>query len=92
MPKYRKKPVIIEAERVATLLWQAKESWQSLPQWVRDAYERGELLLLPDSILVKTLEGEHLGRSSDLLIRGVKGELYPCKPDIFAQTYEYVGD
>jgi len=42
------------------------------------------------SVLIKTLEGDHTGDLSDWIIRGVKGELYPCKPDIFAATYEAV--
>ena len=41
-------------------------------------------------MLVKTLEGDHTGGFDDWIIRGVKGELYPCKPDIFAATYEAV--
>jgi len=41
-------------------------------------------------VLIKTLEGDHTGDLSDWIIRGVKGELYPCKLDIFAATYEAV--
>lgn len=39
-------------------------------------------------IMIKTLEGQHIASLNDFLIRGVKGEHYPCKPDIFAATYE----
>ena len=40
--------------------------------------------------ILHTLEGDHLARKHDYIIRGVQGELYPCKPDIFKQTYEEV--
>ena len=43
-----------------------------------------------DGFTIETLEGEHLARIGDYIIQGVKGELYPCKPDIFEQTYEAV--
>jgi len=41
-------------------------------------------------LLIPTLEGLHLARQGDWVIKGVKGELYPCKPDIFEMTYEEV--
>lgn len=41
------------------------------------------------NLTIKTLEGDHLAKAGDY-IKGVKGELYPCKPDIFEQTYEEV--
>ena len=41
-----------------------------------------------DGIVIGTLEGDHLASQGDWIIRGVKGELYPCKPEIFAATYE----
>jgi len=42
----------------------------------------------PDYALIKTLEGEMRADHGDYVIQGVKGELYPCKPDIFVATYE----
>lgn len=41
-------------------------------------------------IIIKTLEGDHHALVNDWIIRGIKGEFYPCKPDIFEQTYEEV--
>ena len=41
-------------------------------------------------LVVKTLEGEHVANIGDMIIKGVKGEFYPCKPDIFAATYDVV--
>lgn len=100
--RYRKKPVVVEAVQLtaADFNWQA--GWDGLPfrplpQWVVDAVESGALVPgTPHNTdysqwRVTTLEGEHWGSPGDWLIRGVAGELYFCKPDIFAATYEPVG-
>ena len=42
------------------------------------------------NLLIPTLEGDHMASAGDFIIRGIKGEYYPCKPDIFAMTYELV--
>lgn len=75
--KFRKKPVVIEA-------WQ-NAAGADMPEWVKDAVveTRDEWALL-----IGTLEGDMLALVDDWIIKGVKGEVYPCKPDIFAQTYE----
>lgn len=85
MPFFRKKPVVIEAHRVDDLVG---APWEALPQFVKDAYDAGDLIFLPDGVDIKALEGWHFGGRGDMLIRGVKGELYPCKGDIFEMTYE----
>lgn len=81
MPKYRKKPVVIEARQFDGSL----ESAQPILEWIGDArpaeYEDGHML-------IKTLEGEHRADPGDWIIRGVQGEFYPCKPDIFTATYD----
>jgi hypothetical protein len=85
--KFRTKPVEIEACRWATDL-----TW---PQWMKDAWDEGVLFAkVPDhdAIFVKTMEGEMRADRGDWLIRGVKGELYPCRDDIFRMTYEPVAD
>lgn len=85
--KYRKKPVEIEAVQ-AIELWNAPyKQWVG---WLHDAYKRGEIFVLPDRAEIKTLEGTMSASPSDWIIRGVKGEIYPCKPDIFAATYDVV--
>ncbi len=86
--KYRKKPVVIEAEPVAALIDDAKDAWRKLPDWFRKAYYSGVLLIGPDFIDIKTSEGTMRGNKDDWIIRGVRDELYPCKPDVFAATYE----
>lgn len=79
--KYRKKPVVIEA-------WQNDSSIP--PDWIINACGGGELPPGRGSLFISTLEGVMEARPGDWLIRGVKGEVYPCKPDIFAATYEPV--
>ncbi len=92
MPKYRKKPVVIDAERVSLLHHWAGKDWKRLPEWVVIPYDRGEVLFLnhPSRISIQTLEGTMVADFGDMLICGIKGELYPCKPDIFAATYDPV--
>lgn len=98
MPHFRKKPVVIEAFQMTEARRMDNSEW---PSWLHEAWnkERGEAgalsrvdmdALLPDTLLINTLEGVHIVSWGDWIIRGVKGELYPCKPDIFAATYEEV--
>lgn len=97
---FRKRPVVIEAvqytERVSRVGW-----GHDVPEWLDAAYEEGVLTNVADGIggeagwknprlLVKTLEGKMTALPGDWIIRGVAGEIYPCKPDIFEQTYEPV--
>ena len=89
--QYRKKPVVIEAVR-----WYGKLTDETeWPDWFRD--ELGKTLRVdantmhPKQILViLTLEGDMRANPGDWIIRGVKGEIYPCKPDIFEATYQAV--
>lgn len=75
--KFRKKPVVINAERLTA------ENRVALIEWVGGDAEPHD-----DGVLIQTLEGVHLAGFGDWIIQGVKGEFYPCKPDIFAMTYE----
>ena len=88
--KFRKKPVVIEAVRCSDVLYMAKVSWSNMPSWINVAYENGDILFLPDEVNIATLEGIRVALRGDWIIQGVKGELYPCKPDIFEATYEAV--
>lgn len=88
--RFRKKPVVIEAMRCSDLIFRAQNAWQDLPMWIRSPYEKGEILFLPDQIRIQTLEGLMIAQKDDWVICGVKGEIYPCKPDIFEATYEAV--
>jgi hypothetical protein len=93
MAKFRKKPVVIEAIHVTFAEWE-NSAWDGPPlseepEWCRSL----KLALDGDKYLgwyIETLEGRMLASPGDWIIRGVKGELYPCKPDIFEQTYEAI--
>jgi hypothetical protein len=97
--KFRKKPVVVEAFQITH---ETRESNQDWPQWLHEAWQLpmsrpGSVTCekYPDSdgkdrLVVVTLEGRMLVDFGDWIIQGVKGELYPCKPDIFAATYEPV--
>lgn len=87
MKKYRKKPIVVEA-----IQWTGKnveeiESFVGLKlKKVMSLFVKGEISLL----IIPTLEGEHEASIRDWIIKGIKGEFYPCKPDIFEATYEEV--
>jgi hypothetical protein len=82
MAKYRKKPVVIEAMQYTGDNGGEVLTWANADGLL----DRGE------AIEIATLEGTMRADRGDFVIRGVKGELYPCKPDIFAATYEPAGD
>ena len=83
MKRYIKKPIAIEAMQLTN------ESIQGVVDWIHDtdtrAYWAGE-----NNIVIETLEGDMLAREGDYVIRGVRGEFYPCAKDIFEETYEEV--
>lgn len=100
--KYRKKPIVID---VFHFTWPGKEEplfiRNAIEEGVIDVVRvkniggsfvetksaSGEV-----SLRIKTLEGSMYAFEGDFIIKGVEGELYPCKPDIFNKTYELVGD
>lgn len=82
MSKYRKKPVVIEARQYTGMNGTALLSWVGGHELEED--------FLGDYIEIKTLEGTMRADKGDWIIQGAKGEFYPCKPDIFAATYEAV--
>ena len=88
--KFRKKPIEIEAFPVREAIAHAQSGWVYLPEWVRSAYEAGVLIFTPVCIYIHTLEGNMRGEIDDWIIRGINGEIYPCKPDIFKATYDEV--
>lgn len=79
--KFRKKPVIIEA-----IQWLGNNFTE-----LEEFGSERDIVSNPDGTLtIATLEGNLTAQKRDWIIRGVKGEVYPCKPDIFDQTYEEV--
>lgn len=88
--KFRKKPVVVDVWSVRELWNQAKDSWVNLPKPIAAAYEVGGILFTDKGMEIKTLEGWMKANPDDMIICGIKGELYPCKPDVFEKTYEPV--
>lgn len=92
MAQYRKKPVVIEAFRLGI---------DYMPVWFCDALthnhvtthnEDGKYADGPDYALICTLEGTMRANFGDWILRGITGEIYPCKHDIFVATYEPVDE
>ncbi len=91
MAKYRKKPVEIEAFHYDGDMMDKKGEYY-VPAWAVREYQAGTLYFEGPELYIKTLEGTHHASVGDYIIRGVSGELYPCKPDIFDKTYDQVGE
>jgi hypothetical protein len=83
MAKFRKKPVVIEA-----IQWTGKDSYDEAKAFAGESFFCWHIH--SDCLSLSTLEGMMSASLNDWIIRGVKGEIYPCKPDIFAATYEAV--
>ena len=101
MAKYRKKPVVVEAVQLRWETWSEMCDHAGVGKLSDGKPEgcyigadgtatpKGESSSSDEiGLLIPTLEGLMTARQDDFVIRGVKGELYPCKPDIFEQTYE----
>lgn len=92
--KFVKKPVVIDAVQ-----WTGKNHREmyNFLECTNDVVEQptGKNFeinhnLVSGGLVIKTLEGQHIAKIGDWIIKGVKGEFYPCKPDIFAATYDSV--
>ena len=93
MPKFRKKPIVVDAIQVPDLddiSDQDKAELQAFLDASEHPYGRTSEILLSSGVLLATLEGAIKAVPGDWIIRGIEGELYPCKPEIFAKTYERV--
>lgn len=90
--KYRKKPMEVEAYQYTGHFRQIRQT----PEWIVDAIKAGILHFNRVSfesqpeLFLDTLEGTHRVRIGDYIVKGVRGELYNCKPDIFELTYEKI--
>lgn len=89
--KYKKKPVVIEA-----IQWDGSNVWDVLEfigkhESIKDMSD-GDIyeMITHEGLKIFTLEGTMKADAKDFIIKGVKGEFYPCKPDIFEKTYEKV--
>jgi hypothetical protein len=91
MAKFRKQPVVIEAIQWTGDNLQEVIAFTGLNESARKwTWEEYEDVVMREGLKIFTLEGPLMASVGDYIIRGVKGELYPCKPDIFKQTYEEV--
>jgi hypothetical protein len=79
---YKKKPVVIQA-----LQWDGKNQFEVM-SFCKTCYFTSHGTV--KDLYIDTLEGDMLVKSGDYIIKGVKGEFYPCKPEIFEMTYETV--
>lgn len=84
--KFRKKPVVIEAYQYT----QTGDNYR--PDWFQSRVTTRTIDTYPDHFMVQTLEGAMRGDIGDWCIKGIKGEVYPCRADIFEATYEPVED
>ena len=97
--KFRKKPVVIDAVQLLWSTWSEMCEFAEVGKFsdgkpegcyigpdgkIREVYKTNDKI----GLLIPTLEGIMIAVEGDWIIKGVKGELYPCKPDIFEQTYE----
>lgn len=91
--KFSKKPVVIDAV-------QFDGTWPSVNDWLTalgydeegDGTDGGPACHMDGNrLVIQTLEGDMTARPGDWIIRGVQGEFYPCREDVFRQTYEAVG-
>lgn len=90
--KYKKKPVTIEA-----IKWTGKNLFDVYSfihgkpdlshKIASDKWYDYEKIVQKKGLIIKTLEGQHLATIGDFIIKGIKNEFYPCKPDIFKKTY-----
>jgi len=85
MSKYRKRPVVIEAFQ-----WTGGPDQTEDPEWIVEALDSGAATIIFPNLYIRTLEGEMTADVGDWIIKGIQGELYPCKPDIFEATYDLV--
>lgn len=87
MPKYRKKPVVIEAIQFVNTVECLEEltKFMGVNDYAFDT-SCGDMY----NLIIHTLEGDHVASIGDYIIKGVNGEFYPCKPFIFEKTYDLV--
>jgi hypothetical protein len=88
--KFRKKPIVVDAFQVTEYFFEVES-----PDWLMEAIDSGNVFWfrgtgVVEKLFVRTLEGNMKAEVGDWIIKGINGELYPCKPDIFDKTYEKV--
>lgn len=85
--KYRKKPVVVDVEKWTGTIG----SFNDILDFMGTVKDRGVYLSADKkSLCIETLEGDMRAEIGDFIIKGVKGEFYPCKPDVFKETYDQI--
>lgn len=103
MPRYRKKPVEIEAvlyngNHDTGFMGVMGAHFVDFPKWLEESQipysfdkpSEGKWMVVETGIMIGTLEGHHIGSPGDYIIKGIVGEIYPCKPDIFHNSYQMI--
>ena len=85
---YRKKPVVIQAMEFTTNNEVGSPTMDAIANWANQGSDSLRIWHNGTDIFIVTLEGTMRAQVGDFIIQGVQGEFYPCKPDIFAATYE----
>lgn len=89
--KYKRKSIVIDAIEVKTI--SGARDTSEIPPWVAGVIMGGMIKPCEQHLfIIKTLEGDVYADSGDYIVRGTRGELYLCEPDIFEQIYELVED
>lgn len=88
MGYYRKKPVVVEAIQFKGIQLEDIDVALEFDDWIRKNQGERRCKYVSNKLMIPTLEGLMEANPGDWIIRGVQGELYPCKPDIFEATYE----
>lgn len=86
--KYKKRPIVVEA--VQYLGKGVGCAFLERPAWLFNAVYEGDIFRKDGELNISTLEGELRVSKNDYIIRGIDGEIYPCKPDIFERAYELI--
>lgn len=82
--KYRKKPVVIEA------IQYTGDNYKEVCDFVGKELRTPLIQYEPGELIIETLEGNMIASVNDYIIKGIHGEFYPCKPDIFDKSYESI--
>lgn len=91
MAKFVKKPIVVEALQIPQVGYENREQGTKFEQWLRNG--DCKFSIHPDAtVIIQTLEGDMSGKYPDWVIKGVRGEFYPCKRDIFEASYMLVSE
>lgn len=89
---YRKKPVVVEAVQFVGIS-DSNNNFSERPDWLIKAIYKDEVIQFfgdTNKLTIQTLEGPIYASVGDYIIKGIQGEIYPCKPVIFQETYEII--